>query len=231
MEGVGMIVVWRGLGILVPVIGIAVWLVCEFTVDAALGDGYYRGNSWPMYCTLGLVSVALGAMGYVLNHRLRNDIEDPETGAILGKPPSHSLFFLPIEYWAILIPVVALWSQSSAAKQDQQDAKYLEAPISGDVYVTDFSETFDDIDQQHKWGVLRVHRVRDYNVHVKIGSMGYGLPLGAFKAVQDGEDQAPGYYVHEMISLRRDELQGLKETGVINEVVRTVGARAFARAD
>lgn len=226
-----MVVVWRGFGFLVPIIGIAAWMGSVFAINAVFGKGYYGDNDWPMYCTVGLLCVALGAFGYLLNHRMRKDIEDPETGAIIGKPPSHSFFFVPIEYWAILVPVIVIWSQVSAAKHDAADASYLEAPIKGDVYVTDFTQTFDDIDPKHKWGLMKVVRVSGQTVHVKIGTMGYGVSISAAQAVTEGEDRAPNYYLDETLSLGRAELPELKATGVISEVVRAVGGGSVALAD
>lgn len=76
------------------------------------------------------------------------------------------------------------------------------------------------IGTRNKWGVMKVVRVGADDVDVKLGGMGYGVPAFAKKALRDGEDLGPGYYVEDPLTRKRSELPTLKEKRVISDVVR-----------
>jgi len=225
-----MVVIWRGLGFLVPVIGIAVLLLSGWGFEVVFGKGYFRAHDWPMYVTIALASVAIGLFGYVLNYRLRKAVHHPETGEIVGKSPSHALFFVPVQYWAIVLPAIFIWAQLGAAEREQSEASYLKSPQVEDVYIVDLSLLLEDIDTRNKWGVMKVVRVGADDVDVKLGSMGYGVPAFAEKALRDGEDLGQDYYVEDPLMLNRSELPRLKEKRVISDVVRRSLEESVAQA-
>jgi ATP/ADP translocase len=35
---------------------------------------------------------------------------DEETGELMGKAPSHSLFFIPVEYWSVITLALFFWA-------------------------------------------------------------------------------------------------------------------------
>jgi hypothetical protein len=104
-----MLIIWRGYGWLVPVVVFAAFILSQLSVDAMYGEGYYKANSWPKH--MGTISGAIlvGALGYFLNHVRRTYLVDEETGELAGKAPSHSLFFIPIEYWSIITLALFFW--------------------------------------------------------------------------------------------------------------------------
>ena len=104
-----MLVVWRGFGWLVPVFVMAALIVSQLSVDAFYGEGFYTANAWPKQAALALAAVSVGLLGFLVNHVKRKVLIDEETGEALGKAPSHSLFFIPIEYWAIIVLAVTFW--------------------------------------------------------------------------------------------------------------------------
>ena len=104
-----MLFVWRGYGWLVPVIGFGALVLSQLAIDAYYGDGFYTANAWPKYVASGFAALLIGPLGIYLNHIKRKNLIDPETGEVLGKAPSHSLFFIPIEYWAVIIVVLLVW--------------------------------------------------------------------------------------------------------------------------
>lgn len=225
-----MVIIWRGLGFLVPVIGIAVLLLSRLGFNVVFGKGYFREHDWPMYATIGLASVAIGLFGYVLNYRMRKVAHDPQTGEVVGRSPSHALFLVPVQYWALVLPAVFLWAQMGSAEREQNEASYLQNPQVEDVYIADLSLLFEEIETRNKWGVMKVVRVGADEVDVKIGSMGYGVPAFAKKALRDGEDLAPDYYVENPLTLKRAELMTLKEKRVISDVVRRSSGDSVAQA-
>jgi hypothetical protein len=225
-----MMVIWRGLGFLVPVIGIAALLISRSAINGVFGKGYFREHDWPMYATIGFASLAIAVLGYLLNYRMRGSVSDPETGEVIGKSPSHSLFFVPVQYWAIVIPAIFVYAQMGAAEREQNDVVYLQAPQAGDVYITDLSLLVEDLGTKNKWGVMKVVRVTSDEVEVKAGGTGYAVPSLARSAVRDGEDQAIGYYVEDPLALTRSKLSGFKESGVIHDVFRGSPEESVAQA-
>ena len=106
-----MLVVWRGFGWLVPVIVFAALILSQLSVDDLYGEGFYTANAWPDHAAYILGAIAVGLLGLVLNHVKRKIPVDEKTGEPLGKAASHSLFFMPVEYWAIIVLALVLWPQ------------------------------------------------------------------------------------------------------------------------
>ena len=107
-----MLVFWRGLGWLVPVIVLGVMILTQLAVDAFYGDGFYTANTWPKSAAVILAALSIGLLGFYLNHVKRGSLVDEETGEALGKAPSHTLFFVPIEYWAVITLALFFWATS-----------------------------------------------------------------------------------------------------------------------
>ncbi len=107
-----MLVVWRGFGWLVPVVAFAALILSQLSVDAVYGDGFYTANAWPKQAALVLAAVFIGLLGFFLNYTKRRILVDEETGEELGKAPAHSLFFIPVEYWAIIVLALLFWQMS-----------------------------------------------------------------------------------------------------------------------
>ena len=97
-----MLIVWRGYGWLVPVIIFGALALSQLSVDALYGDGFYKANTWPKQAGTVAGAILIGALGYFLNHVRRAYLVDEETGEPVGKAPSHSLFFIPVEYWSVI---------------------------------------------------------------------------------------------------------------------------------
>jgi hypothetical protein len=56
-------------------------------------------------------SLISGIIGHIVNHKKASFINE-ETDEE-EKLPSHSLFFIPIEVWAIIVPIVFIWTALS----------------------------------------------------------------------------------------------------------------------
>ena len=103
-----MLIVWRGYGWLVPVVVIGAFILAQMAVDTLYGVGFYQANAWPKHVGTVTGAVLVGALGYFLNHVRRAWLVDEETGEVIGKAPSHSLFFVPVEYWSVITLVIFL---------------------------------------------------------------------------------------------------------------------------
>lgn len=92
-------VIWKGLGILVPVQFFIVLVLIQVSVDAVWGQGFYTGNDWPKQAAMISASISLFPVGLWLNRR--QNVE--QTEAISEPPPReparHTLFFVPYQHW------------------------------------------------------------------------------------------------------------------------------------
>ena len=101
--------IWSGLGFLVPIIAFVWMLVTSSAVNAAFHDDEYFGaHAWP-----GLLVIALSASSaWLLARRLDRQpgrrLVDPATGREVILKPRHSLFFTPPRFWPLLVILVGL---------------------------------------------------------------------------------------------------------------------------
>ena len=86
-----MLIIWRGLGFLVPLIGIGALLATQ----SVIGNGYYDSHGWPKFVA-GLVAGLLVLLaGCGLN-------KDRPSGN------NHTFFFIPVEAWGVIIFVYGI---------------------------------------------------------------------------------------------------------------------------
>lgn len=107
-----MIVIWKGWGLLVLVISLAVSLVTMMlfeTLGVARGFGPALGMM--------LSAVAIWVVGNKLNSPLKNRVlVDKKTGADVVLKPEHSLFFIKFQYWAFVVGAFGLFMLVGAFK-------------------------------------------------------------------------------------------------------------------
>ena len=101
--------IWSGLGILVPVIMGVCMLLTQLLVGAALHDEkYYGTHAWPILVAM----TTTASLVWLLNKRLSRQpgkrLVDPATGKDVLLQPRHSLFFVPLRYWPPLILVIGV---------------------------------------------------------------------------------------------------------------------------
>lgn len=102
-------IIWRGFGILVVVIAGAALVLTQVIANALLGAGTYEGHSGPLGALALLVAAAIvWPLGRTLNRRGGRTLLDPATGQQVVLRPNHSLFFIPMEYWAPILGVGAI---------------------------------------------------------------------------------------------------------------------------
>ena len=105
-------ITWSGFGWLVPIIWIVALVLSQSSIDAVYGDGFYTANAWPKHAALLIAAVPICFLGIYLNHIKRQDLIDEETGKVLGKTPTHTLLFIPIEYWAVIVLTMPFWTMT-----------------------------------------------------------------------------------------------------------------------
>lgn len=106
-----MLIVWRGFGWLVSIIALLSFMLMQILSNQAFGEGYYKDNEWTKMAAVVMGAIVIAALGLLVNYKKRTVITDEETGN-KQKSSSHTLFLVPIEFWAILLPVLFLWLQN-----------------------------------------------------------------------------------------------------------------------
>lgn len=105
-------IVWNGFGIVVIGIFAIVFFGTQFIINAIFNDPvYFSANSWPKLVALWLTATILWPLGRWMNGKKSSQtVTDPATGQPIRVQAAsggggHSLFFIPVEYWAIISAV------------------------------------------------------------------------------------------------------------------------------
>jgi hypothetical protein len=214
-----MFIVWRGFGWAVPVIVIAAFILMQLSVNTILGEGYYSSNEWPKTASILIGAALVGLLGYFLNYQKRTVVVDEETGE-KHKSSSHALFFIPIEIWAIIIPVVFFWAQHSNAEQHAKEIALIQSPAVNDKYSVDFTEIFEGADNEYKYGVMKVMQVTPGGVEVRISDIAYNKKSGVRSDIMEGKADDDGYYSSNTAAFSHAELAHYHEGEAIYKVSR-----------
>lgn len=104
-------IIWRGAGIVVVVVVLGVGVATQLATNAAFGNPtYYTDHGWPKLLTLWLAAAMLWPFGRWLNVTKAKEWIDPDTGerVVHHSGGEHSLFFIPVEYWAIICVIFGI---------------------------------------------------------------------------------------------------------------------------
>lgn len=214
-----MLVIWRGYGWLIPIIVFGGFLLSEIAMDDLYGEGFYQANEWPKILAILVSTVLIGSLGYYFNYKKRQVIVDPETGK-KTKSPSHSLFFIPLEAWAIIIPALFVGLEIHTAEIDAKELAFIENPAINDKYLVDFTKLNTDADKTYKYGILKVISIQSNGVEVVVSELAYDKKSGVRKDLKDGKADKPEYYPSESFLIETNYLIELKNTDSIFEVSR-----------
>jgi hypothetical protein len=89
-----MIIVWHGLGILVPIIIILTLSLCDVGFDLVLGSGYSHSHIW----IRGIGFLACAPVCWTFGRYLRD-----RTGR------SHAFFFIPMHWWGVIVAIPGMF--------------------------------------------------------------------------------------------------------------------------
>jgi hypothetical protein len=214
-----MLVIWRGFGWLIPVIVFGSFLLSQVALNSIYGEGFYKANEWPKIAAIAVSSLLIASLGYFLNYKKRQVVVDADTGK-KKKSPAHSLFFIPIEVWAVIIPVFFFWMQSHSAETDAKEMAFIESPAINDIYSVDFTEIFSEADPKFKYGTLKVVDVKPDGIEVQASEIAYDGKSGVRKDVREGKANAQGYYSGDPFFMSKQYVKELKNKDGIFQVSR-----------
>ena len=99
-------IIWKGWGILVVIITAAFVFGVDFITGAAFGNSnYYAIHNWPEGVAFLLSGIAVYFVGLYFNNKPGRVMIDKATGREIVLRRVHSMFFIPMEYWGIILAV------------------------------------------------------------------------------------------------------------------------------
>ena len=94
-------IIWQGLGILVPAMAIGISLIFNFAIGAIMGDDqYYLSHGWPKLVSLWLAAAVIYGMARMLDSVPAKVLIEKDTGREIVMRQRHSFFFIPVKYWS-----------------------------------------------------------------------------------------------------------------------------------
>ncbi|MBR8741676.1 hypothetical protein [Nocardiopsis sp. MG754419] len=103
-------IIWRGWGILVPLIAAVIAVPCAALTAEVTGQQHLGGLGAGV--GLLLASVAVFLAGNRLNTPRRGF--HPATGRPVEYRNTHTFFFVPMQYWAFVLPLAAFGAAATA---------------------------------------------------------------------------------------------------------------------
>lgn len=103
-----MILIWHGLGLLVPTIVGAVFLATVYAVDACVGsDSYCTFHYWPKALALWISAAIVWFLGRFVRDKKFCVGKDDE-GRKVYAVQRHALYYLAFEYWAFVLIALSI---------------------------------------------------------------------------------------------------------------------------
>jgi len=101
-------IIWQRFGFIVAVIVFGCSLIANLIFNAEAGPGYYDHHKWPFAISLMVSAVLCWFYGQYLEKRPGRAVIDKKTGREFILNKRHTLFFIPVRYWAPILLVCAL---------------------------------------------------------------------------------------------------------------------------
>lgn len=101
--------IWSGLGFLVAAIFVACMFVTQLLVDGVShNDKYWETHAWPGVAAMALAAGLVWMFNRWLEQRPGKRLIDPATNKEVVLRPRHSLFFIPVKYWPIVLVFIGV---------------------------------------------------------------------------------------------------------------------------
>jgi hypothetical protein len=102
-------IIWSGKGFLVAVFTFGFSLIANLITNSITGSGvYWDAHKWPLAVSLFVSAVACWFVGRFFQNGKAQVLIDPKTGKEVVLRKSHTLFFIPIIWWAPILAVFGL---------------------------------------------------------------------------------------------------------------------------
>lgn len=102
-------IIWSGLGFLVPVITFGSCLAANLLFDAQFGAGFYSSHHWVIGLALIVGGVVSALVGFALKFRHDREVVDVQTGErFVVNRSDNSFFFIPMHWAGLVVATIGL---------------------------------------------------------------------------------------------------------------------------
>lgn len=100
-------IIWKGFGILVLVIAVLCVVIVQLIANGVTGNPQYGDtHHWVSGLALMISAIPIYFISRYFSTRPGRVVIDKATKRELVIRRTHSLFFIPMEYWAIILPLI-----------------------------------------------------------------------------------------------------------------------------
>jgi hypothetical protein len=100
-------IIWSGLGLVVPGIAFVCFLFTQITIGSIFNDEkYYTQHGWPKLLAFLVAAGLVGLVGSLLSKRGSKVYIEKATGKEIVMGRNDSFFFIPVLYWAPLLVIL-----------------------------------------------------------------------------------------------------------------------------
>lgn len=110
-------IIWKGLGIIAVILPIIFMFIIQLITNMLFGDGFYKDASWTLSLALFLSAISVYLIGIKLNNKIGQIVIDKETGQEIELKNTHSLFWIPLQYWGFILFGIGAFVLISKAMQ------------------------------------------------------------------------------------------------------------------
>jgi len=100
-------ILWKGKGILVLIITLIVAAIERLILNQFFGPTVYESENWPIPLAITISAFIVTLLGIRLNYDPSNHRFDRSNKQPLANPVIHSLFWIRMEYWGILLFILS----------------------------------------------------------------------------------------------------------------------------
>ena len=101
--------VWKGWGILALIIPLVLSIGIGAGLDANYGKDFYINSTWAMPMVFAVSSFIVLIIGKEVNNKPGKILIDPENNKEVEIKTIHSMFWIPLQYWGLIILVISIW--------------------------------------------------------------------------------------------------------------------------
>jgi hypothetical protein len=102
-------IIWRGFGFLVAIIGLATLAIAEKISERITGDQqFYQHHGWVALAGMLVAAALTYGLHRLLVLQKGRAVIDKETGQEIVLRSNHSLFFVPVQLWPVIFVVLGL---------------------------------------------------------------------------------------------------------------------------
>lgn len=102
-------IIWTGWGFIVPLIALFNFVLFEYLSEIIYKDSsYYQMHLWPKIAASVCSSILIWIINKYFLYKKIQHLIDPKSGEEVILKRTHSLFFIELSYWAIILPIATL---------------------------------------------------------------------------------------------------------------------------